>query len=114
PPHPHTPTPPYPFVLATGQMLFHSGTLSTWAPEMRTINAGTYVEIAPKDAEGLGIAHGERVRLVSHRGEVVLPAHIQPGGTPGILFVANHHAEPRVNRLLDREAVVDRVRVERA
>lgn len=106
--------PDFPFVLMTGQMLFHSGTLSTWAPEMRQINARAYVEITPEDAERLGVRHGDTVRLVSPRGEIVLPAHIQPGGTAGILFVPIHFAEPRVNRLLDRNAAVDRVRVEKA
>ncbi|MDH7569774.1 MAG: molybdopterin-dependent oxidoreductase, partial [Armatimonadota bacterium] len=103
----------FPFVLMTGQWLFHCGTLSTWAPEMRLLSGQAYVEVAPEDAARLEIAHGERVRLVSARGEIMVMAHLQPGGTPGILFLANHFADPPVNLLLDGEVAVDRVRIEK-
>ena len=97
----------------TGPMLFHSGTLSTWAPEMRRFAQHAYVEVAEADAEALGIQDGDPVRLVGDQAEVVLHAHVQPEGTPGILFVPLHYAEPAVNRLLDVATAVDRVRLER-
>lgn len=103
----------YPFVVMVGEMLFHSGTLSPWADEMRRLAPHSYVEIAAEDAARLGIADGERVRLVSPGGELSLCAHVQPNGTPGILFLPRHFAESPANALLRREAGVDRVRVEK-
>lgn len=110
---PAAPSGEYPFVLLTGQTLFHSGTLSPWAPEMRRLAQHAYVEIAPEDAATLGVADGERVRLVSPRGALSLFAHVQPGGAPGILFLPHHFAEAPANVLLDAAAAVDRVRVEK-
>ena len=112
----HSPTHPsrdYPFVLHAGQMLFHSGTLSAWAPEMVTICAQATLEMAPADAEQLGVSHGERVRLVSPKGDATVQVHLQPNALPGTLVLPKHFAEPAVNRLLDRGAAVDRVRVEK-
>lgn len=112
PPPPHSHTPALPYVLMTGPMLFHSGTLSTWAPEMSRFAQHAYVEVAEEDAEALGIADGALVRLAGERGEAILHAHVQPEGTPGILFVPLHFAEPAVNRLLDAGCAVDRVKLE--
>ena len=102
------------FALMHGPMLFHSGTLSTWAEEMRRIAQHAYVEVAQADAERLGIRDGARVRLVGARAEVEVQAHVQPEGTPGILFVPLHFPEPELNRLLDVTAAVDRVKLELA
>ncbi|HHX40399.1 MAG TPA: molybdopterin-dependent oxidoreductase [Armatimonadetes bacterium] len=102
------------FTLMYGPMLFHSGTLSTWAEEMRRIAQHAYVEVAEADAQRLGIRDGAWVRLVGAGAEVEVQAHVQPEGTPGILFLPLHFAEPALNRLLDVTAAVDRVRLELA
>ncbi len=43
------------------------------------------VQMHPDDAERLGIADGDRVRLGNARGEVVLHAQIAEGLQPGVL-----------------------------
>ena len=76
-PTPETVTDEFPFLLTTGRSLYHfnAGTMT-----MRTPNAilrpADLLDIAAADAKRLGLQDGDRVRIRSRHGEVVLPAHI--------------------------------------
>ncbi len=60
-----------------------------------------YVELNPKDAERLGIRNGDKVRLTSRRGEIVLPASVNERGQPpvGQVFVPFFDEELLINDL---------------
>lgn len=45
-------------------------------PQLHRAMPGAYVELHPEDAARLGIRTGDRVRLRSRRGEIVLPAWV--------------------------------------
>ncbi len=87
----------YPFRLTTGRVVYHYlsgnqtrrlGFLNAQAPE-------PWVEIHPRAAAQLGVAHDERVRVRTPRGAMELKALVVPTIRPDTLFVPFHygHAE---------------------
>jgi nitrate reductase NapA len=94
----------YPFWLGTAAVLEHAGTgtLTQRVPTLhRSLPAG-YVEIHREDARDLGVRNGDRVRLVSRRGAVELPARIDYRAQPprGQLVVPTFDEGLLVQRLL--------------
>jgi nitrate reductase NapA len=81
----------YPFWLNTGRVLehWHTGSMTRRVAVLHQAVPAGYVELHPADARRLGIANGERVRLVSRRGALVLPAQIDGRARPpeGQVFV---------------------------
>jgi nitrate reductase NapA len=49
----------------------------------------SYVELNPEDAADLGVVNGEKVKMISRRGEIVMKASINGRGVPvrGTVFV---------------------------
>jgi anaerobic selenocysteine-containing dehydrogenase len=62
-------------------------------------NRGNFVEIHQRDAKKLGIQNGQRVRVVSRRGEVECEAWISPRVRIGCVWMPMHFAESRANLL---------------
>jgi anaerobic selenocysteine-containing dehydrogenase len=54
------------------------------------LHRGETVDIAPEDAERLGIANGEQLRVMSRRGSVTAPARIDYALKPGLVFMTLH------------------------
>jgi nitrate reductase NapA len=81
----------YPFWLNTGRVIehWHSGSMTRRIPNLHRAMPNAYVEIHPEDAAALGIRNGQKVRLVTRRGALVIPASIGGRGTPprGQVFV---------------------------
>jgi nitrate reductase NapA len=91
-PAPEVPDEDYPFWLCTGRVLehWHTGTLTRRVPELHRAVPRAFVELHPDDARDLGIGDGQGVRIVSRRGQVVVPASLNGRGTPaarGLAFV---------------------------
>ncbi len=93
----------YPFWLTTGRVLehWHSGSMTRRVKQLHQAVPGAYVEVNRADAQELGFTDGENVRLVSRRGELILPARIDGRGQPprGTLFVPFFDEGKLVNRL---------------
>jgi len=91
----------YPFLLTTGRMMFHwhTGTMTRRSKKLAKEVPDGYVEISPEDAEALGIGRGERVRIVSRRGQIEARAWITRRVPPGLVFVPFHFAEAAANVL---------------
>ena len=91
----------YPFWLCTGRVLehWHSGTMTRRVPELKKAVPDAYVEINPKDAQRLGIKQGDKVKVVSRRGEIIAPAEIDGRGKPpaGTVFVPFFDEEILIN-----------------
>jgi nitrate reductase NapA len=81
----------YPFWLNTGRVVehWHTGSMTRRIPVLHQSMPQAYVELHPDDAAELGIRDGDRVRLVTRRGSIVLPAAINQRGKPtrGQVFV---------------------------
>jgi anaerobic selenocysteine-containing dehydrogenase len=91
----------FPYVLTTGRVLwhYHSGTLTRRSVGLTAIYPEARVEINPEDADSLGIADGDRVRLISRRGEVEVAALVSPMTKPGLVFMPFHFVEASANKL---------------
>ena len=82
----------YPFLLVTGRTVYHwhTRTKTGRAPELQAAAPDAWVEIAPADADGLGVAEGDLVRVTSPRGSVEARARVS-GIRDGVVFVPFHY-----------------------
>ena len=63
------------------------------------------VDLHPVDAQRLGVAAGEAVRVVSRRGAVVAPVRLDPGLRPGLAFMTLHFPDQVATNELTIDAV---------
>tara|TARA_R110002126_G_scaffold27665_18_gene92881 strand:- start:1892 stop:4225 length:2334 start_codon:yes stop_codon:yes gene_type:complete len=93
----------YPFWLSTGRVLehWHTGSMTRRIKELHQAVPEAYVEINRADALELGVGKGDRVRIVSRRGECTLKVSIDGrGATPrGTLFVPFFDEHNLINHL---------------
>jgi anaerobic selenocysteine-containing dehydrogenase len=86
------PSDDYPLVFTTGRTVyhFHTRTKTGRAPELAAAAPEAWLEIAPADAERLGIAEGDLVRVESRRGALQLRARVS-GIRDGVVFAPFHY-----------------------
>ncbi len=91
----------YPLLLTTGRHLtqFHTGTMTRKVKGLNVLNGEERVEINPADAQALGIADGETVKVVSRRGAVTVKARVSGASPEGVVFMTFHFAESPANIL---------------
>ncbi|MBI4602241.1 MAG: molybdopterin-dependent oxidoreductase [Planctomycetes bacterium] len=89
----------FPFVLVVYRGIDHAEGGARHLPWLRELPAAgraawkERVEVHPADAEGLGIADGDRVVVESPAGRKILTAQVQPGTRPGTLGIPLGHGE---------------------
>jgi formate dehydrogenase major subunit len=90
----------FPLLLITGRVLQHYnvGTMTRRTPNYDLVPADL-LELNPHDAESAGVQSGERVRVSSRYGSVVVEALISQRVTPGTLFLSFHFPESHTNVL---------------
>lgn len=95
----------YPFILSTGRVLYHwhGGTLSRRSPGLEELAPQAEIEIHPRDAEGIGVTEGQKVRVRSRRGELIARATVTRRSPPGTVFMTFHYAEAAANLLTHQE-----------
>ena len=119
------PDPEYPFVLSTGRTLYHynSAGMTMREPGVTDKQQKPFFEISAEDAYALGLADGELSRLVSRRGSLEAHARVTDRVYPGLVWMALHFAQAKVNWLTHDvgdsligtpEYKVSAVRIERA
>jgi len=94
----------WPFALTMGQLLYHSGKLSTQASGLIKIAPNTgRLSMNVEDMTRMGLAEEARVRVTSAKGSVELA--VQPDLTlrPGSCFFPEHFNEPPVKDLMPLE-----------
>jgi predicted molibdopterin-dependent oxidoreductase YjgC len=90
-----------PFSLLMGQLLVHSGKLSTQAPGLIKIAPNTgKLRMNIGDMERLGLQEGTKVRLTSDRGSLQLGVQPDQSIAPGTCFFPEHFNEPPVKDLM--------------
>lgn len=91
----------YPFMMTTGRVLYHyhTGTMTRRAKGPSERCPVSLAEINPIDAEKLGIADGQAVKVASRRGEVEARAQITEKSAPGTIFMNFHFKDAPVNFL---------------
>jgi predicted molibdopterin-dependent oxidoreductase YjgC len=92
----------FPFVLTTGRTLYHYNSATMTMREAGVVEKQErpFFEIHSEDARALGIGDGARARLVSRRGELEAEAHYSDRVYPGLVWMALHFAQAKVNWLL--------------
>ena len=84
-----------------GQVLYHSGKLSTEATGLITIAPNTgRLRMNPQDMERLVVAEGTTVRLTSDRGSMQLPVQADQSIAPQTCFFPEHFNDPPVKDLM--------------
>ncbi len=100
-PLPEAPDADYPMMLLTGR-----GTVAQWHTQTRTGKVEilrklypqeAYAEINVEDARELKLKEGDKVKVVSRRGEALVSVAIGESSRPGQLFIPMHYIE--TNRL---------------
>jgi formate dehydrogenase major subunit len=91
----------YPLVLSTGRILYHyhTGTMTRKSKGLEEKAPECLIEVSLNDANSLKIADGERVRVVSRRGEIEAKVKLTDRSPKGTIFIPFHYAEAAANRL---------------
>jgi len=94
----------FPVRLTTGRRLdsyntgVQSNAIRTPRPRRETL------DISPEDLTRYGLAEGERVRIISRRGQVEAPVRVDPGLRPGLTFMTFHFQDDVPVNLLTIDA----------
>lgn len=91
----------FPLVLSTGRRLYHyhTRTQTGRCDGLNTLLSEETADISPLDAAEVGVAHGEKVRVVSRRGGVEVRANVSDAIQPGMVWMAFHFREGNANWL---------------
>jgi predicted molibdopterin-dependent oxidoreductase YjgC len=90
-----------PFTLLMGQLLYHSGKLSTLAPGLIKIGPNTgRIRMNAADMERLGLQDGAMVKLTSDRGSLQIGVQVDQSVAPNTCFFPEHFNEPPVKDLM--------------
>jgi formate dehydrogenase major subunit/formate dehydrogenase alpha subunit len=91
----------YPIVLSTGRTLYHYNSAGMTMREAGITDKQEepFFEISAEDASNHGLADGDLARLVSRRGELEARALVTDRVFPGLVWMALHFAEAKVNWL---------------
>jgi formate dehydrogenase major subunit len=94
----------YPIRLTTGRRLDSYNTGVQTASYTSPLRRGESLDISPEDVEAFGLADGERVRVVSRRGQVEVPIRIDESLRPGLTFMTLHFQDDVATNLLTIDA----------
>ncbi|MCR4807120.1 MAG: formate dehydrogenase subunit alpha [Lachnospiraceae bacterium] len=102
----------YPFILMTGRILYHYNAAAMTARSLGLMDiAGEgFIEINHADADRLGIADGERVKVSSRRGEITATARVGRKVSQGETWMPFHFQDSPVN-VLTNAALDDFARI---
>ncbi len=95
----------YPMVMTTGRVLYHwhGGEMTRRAQGLLAVYPEALVEVSVEDAQRLGIADGDPVRLVSRRGAVEAKAWVTDRVSRGLVFATFHFPDQSANWLTTGE-----------
>jgi len=99
----------YPFIMSTGRVLYHwhGGEMTRRAQSLLTLYSQALIELSPWDAEKLGLAPEQFVRVESRRGVIEAKAWVTERVPPGMVYANFHFPEASANELT--QAVLDPV-----
>ena len=104
-------------MLTTGRILYHYTTraMTGRTPELMEIEGNSFIEINTEDAKKLGIENGERVKVLSRRGEITSEARVSDKTNPGETWMPFHFPDGDCNWLtnaaLDKYARIPEYKV---
>jgi formate dehydrogenase major subunit len=95
----------FPFRLTTGRRLEEYNTGVQTGGYVYPRRRGETLDLSPEDAVKLGVGEGEKVRVRSRRGSVVVPVHLDEGLRPGLTFMTFHFPEQVATNVLTIDAI---------
>jgi NADH-quinone oxidoreductase subunit G len=103
----------YSLRLVVTRKLYDRGTLVRSSPSLADLAEPATLRLNPQDFDRLGVGTGDDVRVTSNRGNVTVPTVPDAGVPRGIALIHANQAGGRANVLIDGNAPVTDVRVER-
>jgi predicted molibdopterin-dependent oxidoreductase YjgC len=94
----------FPFRLTTGRRLAEYNTGVQTGAYASPTRRGETIDLSPEDATRLGVDEGQRVRVRSRRGAVVVPVHVDQSLRPGLTFMTFHFPDDVATNLLTIDA----------
>lgn len=94
----------YPFLLNTGRKLSHYNVFTQNSEALESYAPEELAEINPLDAEQLDVKEGERVKVISRRGELATKIRITERVPQGMIFITFHYMETPTNVLTNGAA----------
>jgi len=94
----------FPIRLTTGRRLESYNTGVQTAGYRSPLRRGESIDLSPEDAARLNVADGERVRVVSRRGAVEVPARVDEALRPGLAFMTLHFQDEVATNVLTIDA----------
>jgi len=94
----------FPIRLTTGRRLDSYNTGVQSAGYRSPLRRGESIDLSPEDAARLNVADGERVRVVSRRGAVEVPARVDEALRPGLAFMTLHFQDEVATNVLTIDA----------
>jgi formate dehydrogenase alpha subunit len=91
----------YPYMLTTGRIYvhYHTGTMTRRSPSLNKEVGEGFAEINPRQAKELGIASGEKIKILSRRGEIEIKADLSERMERDTIFIPFHFVESAANIL---------------
>ena len=91
----------YPLVLSTGRMLehWHTGAMTRRASVLDALEPEAVVSVSPADMAAYGLEPGDRVRVATRRGDILLKVRSDRGVPEGMLSIPFCFAEAPANLL---------------
>ena len=93
----------FPFWLTTGRILehWHTGSMTRRVRQLHQAAPEAYVELNRADATQIGVSAGDRIRLVTRRGQLEMPVQVAERGQPprGTVFVPFFDEAIKINEL---------------
>jgi nitrate reductase (cytochrome) len=89
----------YPMYLTTGRVIehWHTGTMTRKCKELQHANAEALAELHPQDAQRLGLATGDKVKVSSRRGAQVFRVKVTDASRLGLVFLQMHDDQHMCN-----------------
>ena len=94
----------FPIRLTTGRRLDSYNTGVQTGGYTSPLRRGESLDISPEDAERLGLIDGERVCVISRRGQVETPIRIDESLRPGLTFMTLHFQDEVATNVLTIDA----------
>jgi len=94
----------FPFRLTTGRRLDSYNTGVQTGGYTSPLRRGETIDLSPEDADRLDVAEGEVVRVTSRRGSLEVPARVDPGLRPGLVFMTLHFPDQVDTNILTIDA----------
>ncbi len=103
----------YDYGLVVSRKLYDRAVLTSMSPSLAKLPIGAGAHIHPLDLDRVGEAEGVEVRLISAKGSVVMPLVADESVQRGTLWAPFNQAGADITELVDADAAVTDVRIER-